>query len=61
MPKVDNEFMMQCMRGAQWEKAKGELLALLQLFPGGSTSRFDELSTLVEGLVSEVEEHELWA
>ncbi len=66
MRDVDNRFVLQCQRGAQWQRAKGELRALLELFPVTTAKtetkdRFLQVSALVDRFVEEVEDNELWS
>ena len=63
MPReIDNNFMLQCLRHAQWEKCKGELNALLSMdcCRKKPDSEIDDVFDLFRDFIKQVDENELW-
>lgn len=58
MAEVSNEMLLQVQRLAAWERAKGELRAILEMYVGNMES-FNELADAVEEFIAKVDDNSL--
>jgi hypothetical protein len=61
MKEDDDSRIIRTLRSQAWQRAKGELHAMLQTFYPGTKreGQFDELSDLVDEFIGKVENSEL--
>jgi hypothetical protein len=59
---ITNEYLMQTLRMQAWERAKGELRAVLHTYYGDASARdsdhkFEKANARIESFISDIEEN----